>query len=126
MLWFRQRSTRQWILQIAQVQKLRQLLESHADESVQLLESDHITLCRFLKARKWDAHKAREMYIACAVWRSGPHPAPPDPPFKPEEIRKVVFNPFQCITCPRAFGDRMFIANICNCTDCDSSKLELS
>ena len=68
---------------------MRSLLDKHSDKRVQQHERNHNTLCRFLKARKWDAHKAQEMYIAYIEWRNGPQPAPADPPFKPEEIRKV-------------------------------------
>lgn len=80
-------------VQIAQIEQLRSLLECHPDKKVQQYEREHNTLCRFLKARKWDATEAKEMYVACAEWRSGPQPAPAEPPFKPEEIQKVCAAP---------------------------------
>jgi hypothetical protein len=76
-------------LQIEQVEKLRKLLEAHPEKEIHQHDSDHITLCRFLKARKWDADKAIEMMNACAKWRSGGQPAPADPPFQPDELKQV-------------------------------------
>jgi hypothetical protein len=77
-------------LQANSVQAFKKLLEAEA-----LLRGDahdHTTMCRFLKARKWEPEKALIMWKDMVQWRSSPQPAPADPAFTDPEIRKVSSN----------------------------------
>lgn len=64
------------------------LIEGHDDD---------VSLCRFLKARKWDVAKASQMWQEMLKWRAEFFAQPVQPPFSDDERRAV--RPPTCACC---------------------------
>ena len=63
-----------------QLQQNSLLIEGHDDD---------VSLCRFLKARKWDVAKAAQMWQEMLAWRAQFFAQPVHPPFSDDEMRAV-------------------------------------
>jgi hypothetical protein len=50
---------------------------------------DNISMCRYLKARKWDVDKALLMWKEMLNWRRTFAEKPVNPPFSEDELRSV-------------------------------------
>jgi hypothetical protein len=50
---------------------------------------DNISMCRYLKARKWDVDKALLMWKEMLNWRRTFAEKPVNPPFSEGELRSV-------------------------------------
>ena len=79
--------------QQAALQEFRQILQSQ--DLLAASHRDDVTLCRFLKARKWEPEKAVPMYRDMIAWRAS-YLTPPNPPFHTDEIRTVRSHPSMC------------------------------